>query len=665
MGLGEWSMVGKVTTEGDRAMRSALAREYFNLDGRGIKIGVISDSFDAFFGAATDVQSGDLPGRQNPNGYTKPVRVLKDNLEIRRVSDEGRAMLQIIHDVAPGAELLFHTSGDTETTFAQAVRALAQAGADVIVDDIGFPNSLFFQDGVAAQAVNEVEQQGVVYFSAAGNDGDRSYTSSFRPGGTFSFRGATYQAHDFDPGAGIDLFQDIEIPKDRAISLILNWDQPVGQVANEVDLFLLENAQLPGAGGVGLRDASIILPGSDEPIQQFFYQAPRNQTVYLVIAHKVNPGSPPPGEIKWINFTGSGDDRTQFQYVNANNATGGSSTIFGQPNAAGAIAVGAIDYTLTPAFGSKILTPERFSSIGQTSILFDAQGNRLAVPIVRSKPEIIAPNGVATTVDISFTRGIDFSPFFGTSAAAPHAAAVAALMLQRAGGRKRLTPSEILATLQATGLPTTATTEQSASVLIQANTAVLQSAQHSQIGTEGRDRLQGTRSADNLMGMAGDDVLNGRGGFDWLLGGDGRDRLRGDKGNDYLLGNENSDIIIGGNGNDTLVGNQGNDTLIGGQGNDRIQGEQGRDRLQGDTGENQLWGGKGRDRFVLHLQGMAILEDFQLGQDRIVLPRGISFEALQVVESDRGAAIELKDKRIAELVGISSAELGAVDFLES
>jgi len=68
-------VVGKVTSEGVRAMSADAARLLFGLDGSGIKIGVISDSFNRLNGAAVDIQSGDLPGSGNPNGYRKPVKV--------------------------------------------------------------------------------------------------------------------------------------------------------------------------------------------------------------------------------------------------------------------------------------------------------------------------------------------------------------------------------------------------------------------------------------------------------------------------------------------------------------------------------------------------------------------------------------------------------------
>jgi Ca2+-binding RTX toxin-like protein len=645
-------MVGKVTSEGDRALRSDVARQQFNLDGSGITIGVISDSFDAYRGEKTDISSGDLPGRQNPNGYDRPVRVLKDQTNFKTVTDEGRAMLQIIHDVAPGAQLLFHRSGGTETEFAQAVRALERAGADIIIDDIGFSTSSLFQDGVAAQAVTAAVDAGVVYFSAAGNDGDRSYESAFRPGATFTYRGSTYEAQDFDAGAGIDLFQSIQLPKQGAIDIILNWDQPVGKVANDVELFLLENPLLPEAGGRGVRDAIVLTTGLDNPAKELIYQAQSQQTVYLVIARKVDAGVPAPGLIKWVSFGNSGDARVKYEYVNDGVGATGSSTIFGQPNAKGAIAVGAVDVDQTPAFGVSPPVLQEFSSLGKTPILFDAKGDRLAVPEIRQKPEITAPDGVSTTVDDQFTSQFDFSPFFGTSAAVPHAAAVAALILQRAGGRKSLTPNQVLATLQSTAI---------GNGFIQADAAVQQAAQGQIIGTLGNDTLRGTKAADNLLGLAGDDRLIGAKGFDWIMGGAGQDVLLGNSGNDYLLGSGGNDQVIGGVGNDTLSGGGGRDRLQGGKGDDRLVGGAGADELAGGAGENRLTGGRGRDRFQLQRGGRAIVLDFQPGEDRLVLPQGVTFGAIEVILQGRSRLIQVSGQVLAQVNQVQT--LQASDFV--
>jgi subtilisin family serine protease len=126
-----------------------------------------------------------------------------------------------------------------------------------------------------------------------------------------------------------------------------------------------------------------------------------------------------------------------------------SSTLYGHANAAGAAAVGAAFYRDTPAFGvlPPALAPS--SSAGPTPILFDTAGNRLASPQMRPKPEIVAPAGTNTTF-----FGVDVEPdgfpnFFGTSAAAPHAAAAAGLVLQAV---PTATPAAVYGLLEGTAL---------------------------------------------------------------------------------------------------------------------------------------------------------------------------------------------------------------------
>lgn len=92
--------VGAVTSQGDVSMRSNIARTTYNVDGAGVKIGVISDSYDNLGGAAAGVASGDLP---------TSIQVLKD-LSDGSGSDEGRAMIELIHDVAPGSPQAFYTA---------------------------------------------------------------------------------------------------------------------------------------------------------------------------------------------------------------------------------------------------------------------------------------------------------------------------------------------------------------------------------------------------------------------------------------------------------------------------------------------------------------------------------------------------------------------------
>ncbi|NJR64296.1 MAG: hypothetical protein HC772_01535, partial [Leptolyngbyaceae cyanobacterium CRU_2_3] len=226
---------------------------------------------------------------------------------------------------------------------------------------------------MAAQAVDAAAQQGVIYFSAAGNDGNRSYQSQFQPGATFTYRGNTYEAHDFDAGGGVDLFQDIQIPQATSnevlynsisgIDLVLGWDQAVGNVTHDLEMFLVTSPQLPGTDNI-LSEAIVVSPRVNAPLQQISYFTPSAKTVYLVIARRSTTPPATPTLMKWSSFANGGDADIKYQYVNDSLAEAGSSTITGHANARGAIAVGAAAYTTTPAFGGTTPILETFSSIG-------------------------------------------------------------------------------------------------------------------------------------------------------------------------------------------------------------------------------------------------------------------------------------------------------------
>src|SRR5262245_23709913 len=200
--------VGLTTSQGDQAQRSDISRRFLGFNGAGQRVGVLSDSFNVSGDGsyAADVASGDLPGPGNPNGFTTPVTVVQEGSG----ADEGRAMLQIVHDVAPGASLAFATAGLSQAQFANNITALrTTAGATVLVDDIFFLDEPMFQDGVVAQSVDAAVAAGVPYFSAAGNMARDSYEQAFRNSGVNLGSGgtgqipttATFFAHDFDPGA--------------------------------------------------------------------------------------------------------------------------------------------------------------------------------------------------------------------------------------------------------------------------------------------------------------------------------------------------------------------------------------------------------------------------------------------------------------------------------
>lgn len=175
-------------TSAANATGVTAARDLFGLDGTGIKIGVISDSFNTSeisfdrFGNIdnyeTNIADGFLPaGIQVLRDFPDPTPGVVDE-DVDPI-DEGRAMLQIIHAIAPGASLAFYATPNAAAAYASpgdlqgyadGIRALAAAGANIIVDDIGFFNDPEPPFGPINQAIQDVYNLGVTYFSAAGND---------------------------------------------------------------------------------------------------------------------------------------------------------------------------------------------------------------------------------------------------------------------------------------------------------------------------------------------------------------------------------------------------------------------------------------------------------------------------------------------------------------
>jgi subtilisin family serine protease len=164
-------------------------------------------------------------------------------------------------------------------------------------------------------------------------------------------------------------------------------------------------------------------------------------------------GTPAPGRMK-LALEADGAP------VTINAFATNSSTLQGHPGAAGAIAVGAAFFAETPRCGISPAILEGFSSLGGAPILFDSSGTRLATPMIRQKPDVVGPDGANTTffgVSLADAGYVDnsavsqcsndnnFPNFFGTSAATPHVASIAALMLQ---ANPAVTPSQVYSALQ-------------------------------------------------------------------------------------------------------------------------------------------------------------------------------------------------------------------------
>lgn len=396
--------VGQVDSQGDVAMRTDIAKNLYGLDGSGITVGTLSDSYDCLNGAAADVANGDLPAS---------IMVLDDSR--CPGTDEGRGMMQLIADVAPGSGQAFHTAFGGMADFANGIIELEAAGADVIVDDVFYFAEPFFQDGIIAQAVDQVYALGVPYFSSAGNSGRKSYEDAFRDSGIVGpLAGGIL--HDFDPSSGVDAYQRVTIPNSATVRFSFQWDQPFFSVSgapgstNDIDIAILNTD-----GAIVARSWDNNVGG--DPVEIMTFTNNTGATAFDLIISRYSGSDP--GLMKYIAYGSIGFN--QFDTA--------SSTVVGHSNATHAQAVGAAYYLQTPPFGTSPAQLEWFSSAGSTPILFDGTGN--SVNILRDKPEIVAPDGTNTTFFGSDSDGDGWPNFFGTSAAAPHAAAAAALILEQ------------------------------------------------------------------------------------------------------------------------------------------------------------------------------------------------------------------------------------------
>lgn len=555
--------VGQVTSQGDVAMSSNTARTSFGVNGNGVTVGVLSTSFNCRGGAQSNVNSGDLPSG---------ISVLDDSCPS---NDEGRALMQIIRDIAPGASQAFHTAFTTQMNFAQGIIDLANAGADVIVDDVLYPAEPMFQDGRIAQAVRTVGIMGIPHFSAAGNDGRRAYESAFRQGPDFladdfpSAPGAPIffggSIHDFDSRADVeDIFQSITIPQGRGFTISFQWNQPSASVCsgcpgptNDVDIYLFDDPPTRVlAGGVVDQDPQ----GDAREVFSYSNLVGSGRTRFNILI-AVFSGTRA-NFMKYVLLESQPSSQITINQFNTN-----SGTIYGHANSTFAEAVGAAFFGSTPGFGVDPAILQPFSAAGPTPIFFDIDGDPFME--TRQKPDIVAPDGVNNTFfgsDIA-SDSDTFPNFPGTSAAVAHAAGVAALMLDANPSLSRTTISRILEGT-ADDMRTPGFDFDSGFGFIQADPAV-QAARCNGLtatiyGTGGNDTINGTAGADVINGLGGNDIVNGLGGNDSICGSLDNDTLNGGVGNDTLIGQLGSDDLNGNSGSDILNGGFGDDSLDGG-----------------------------------------------------------------------------------------------------
>ena len=204
-----------------------LARQTQGVDGTGIGIGVISSGVDFLDRRQS---RGELPGR---------VTVLPGQAGM---GTGGVTLLEIVHDIAPEAELYFATGNGGEAQLAANIEALCDAGADVIVSGTHYLRESAFQDNLAAQAVTAAVADGCVYVAGSGdfgnlNDGTSAVWEGDYTAGTPLTVGGTQVGIRHDFGGGVE---ENRVTRDSYYEFTLQWADPLGASTNDYDLFLVD-----------------------------------------------------------------------------------------------------------------------------------------------------------------------------------------------------------------------------------------------------------------------------------------------------------------------------------------------------------------------------------------------------------------------------------------
>ena len=383
----------------------------------GCEVGVISDSATAARVSAL-IASGDLaPGTTVLAGLASTG------------TDEGAAMMEIVQDMAPGAQLFFATGNGGQPAMASNILALRAAGCDIIVDDLTYFAEAAFQDGPIAQAVSQVKAAGALYFSSAANSGNLTQGTSGTWEGDYLAGTAVAPPvsatdsmgfyHNFNT-AGAPQYYDSLTATSTYISL--KWSDPQGASTNDYDLFILDSTGATVKGFSATRQTGTQNPF--EAIQQGTNCGTASAAGYCPLVGD---------RIVVVLYSGSPRAlRVDTNRGRLSLATAGST--FGHNGGVDTVTVAATYWNSarvgTRAFTGFANAVETFSSDGPRKIFYNPNGTAITPGNVLfatnggttlAKPDITAADGVSAK-----TPG--FLPFFGTSAAAPHAAAIAALV---------------------------------------------------------------------------------------------------------------------------------------------------------------------------------------------------------------------------------------------
>jgi subtilisin family serine protease len=285
----------------------------------------------------------------------------------------GTACAETVHDVAPGASL-FLVNFSTEVELGNALDWLITQGVTVISFSIGYLNTAGPGDGtgIIADIIAKARSKGILWVGSAGNYAQRHWLGNWNnPDGD--------EWHNF---SGDDETETISAVAGSTIVIGLRWNDLWEASANDYDLYLYDSS-------ITTVLASSINSqfGFQNPTETIVFTAPYTGTYHIAIKRFCFLICPDPVEFDLMTF----NQNLQYQVAARSLAIG--------PDSADALAVGA-----TYVFNDGL---ESFSSQGPTT---DA----------RIKPDLTGPDGTSNSI---------YGAFFGTSAAAPHAAGAAALVI--------------------------------------------------------------------------------------------------------------------------------------------------------------------------------------------------------------------------------------------
>lgn len=372
------------------AVIGALDLHQEGVTGSGVKIGVIDLGFS---GLPSVLNRGELPENvtawnclgENTSSDDSPRCRSVTPAELGQASGgqaHGTAVAEIVHDVAPDAELhLFLVN--TTTELGMAVQRTIDSGIQVVNHSVAWFNDGSFYDGQGqtGSIVRDAYQNGIFWVNAAGNFAQSHYEADFQ---------------DQDGDGFHDEVLAFDLTKDTILSTRLTWDA-WPRTSEDFDVFLKRGSKV--------ETSSTNTQNGTEPDERLFFTANETDQYRL--------------EIQWAGEGEPPDQRRMEMFIAHSvqpSPTEARSSLPAPSNAEQAFAVGAVNVSTWPEG-----VPEPFSSHGPTNT-------------GATKPNLVGPDCVQTAISLaagwkSASVCGSNGQFPGTSAAAPHVAGTAALLL--------------------------------------------------------------------------------------------------------------------------------------------------------------------------------------------------------------------------------------------